>query len=297
MKATVILAILERQFTDVANSVSWALVRTLKSKQVIQCTDGEGNAVGIVQGITPILQPVPATINGVSSALMFFRAVINSAGSYAWPSSGTFSLGVSGQSPLGTMSVIGYDGGYAISALFVSPLSTAISAQSQTALESYVGGLITSLWTSEPINDTTTPLHLTPGGILMDSREMKATGTTLGLLLVAGSSVANTVGPALIRIKYRQLRGGGVAKPYGNADAGSTSSGAYCSSVQTADGGPKGDGGPGDGDPGPDGDGTYYGSGGGRRGRRRRWLRRWLRGWDFLLLMLRASATCPCLVG
>ncbi len=93
MKATVILAILERQFTDVANSVSWALVRTLKSKQVIQCTDGEGNAVGIVQGITLILQPVPATINGVSSALMFFRAVINSKESCAWPSSSNFPPG------------------------------------------------------------------------------------------------------------------------------------------------------------------------------------------------------------
>ncbi len=223
------------------SSVTWTMVRALKANKPLTLCDSQGNDIGRVQGAVPILQPLPAEANGTPGFLMVFRGVIQAPAPYAWKNCNTYLLFDENRQLLAKPSRCSYsEADYGVPLLIVAPQITSMSSADISAVQTFLGRIAQTFWTQEPINETTTSLHLAPSGQLATSLELRRSGTPVGCLRIAGGTAAIVPGIAARTVTYRKLRGAWNVRAFGESARGGSSSSSDCTGSST--------GGDGDGD-------------------------------------------------
>lgn len=225
MLQTTIMTVLEPR-TPVweESSITWMMVRALKAKKTLTISGAGANTVGRLKGVVPILQPVPAHANGTPSFFMLMRGLIAVPAPVVWNQGAPYSLTDDSGQVMATFSPCDHpQGTYGVPLLSVAPQITALSGADVAAVQSFFGKLITTFWQQEPINETTTQLHLAPSGQLLTTRELYTAKMPVGSLTIAGGTVAITAGTPARLVTYKKLRGAWNARAL-ERTAGSSSS-------------------------------------------------------------------------
>lgn len=214
MEITTIFAVVEPATYSLNNSLSWALVSGLKSGVKVQLQGSDNDAVGVLDGVVPILQPISAKIRGNACFIQFFRGVCSvsdaviGATDLQWSAyAGSTFLGhlllysaIAPASPAPMVSIV-----------WLSPQLPALDASTSTTLLTFAQQTTRDLWRGEPINWTTHRLLLASDADFSTADQILKSGLLTGVVVIdrANFSVISGVPPVVT--PFKTWRGAGKA--------------------------------------------------------------------------------------
>jgi hypothetical protein len=226
---TAILAVLEPKSLALEHSVAWKVTQALQKGLQFTISNDE-RALGTVRGVVPILQPTLAEVEGTPAVLMYLRTVVDVTSSFsadldaAANSANALSLKDAQGTLTAPLSVCQSDA-IPLSLLLVSPeLSGLLTPQAGAALRNAVAQTVNSHWSVEPINATTTHLHLTTTGQIVSGAEIRVGGAQKAQLVIANGAISSVpqVFP-LVTFGFNKWRAAGKVNIFAS-DSGSGSS-------------------------------------------------------------------------
>jgi hypothetical protein len=222
---TAILAVLEPKSLALERSVAWKVTQALQKGLPFTISDNE-RTLGTVRGVVPILQPTVAEVEGTPAVLLYLRAVIDVAPSFDanLDSKTTLSLKDTQGALTASLAVCQSDA-IPLSLVLVSPeLSGLLTPQDDIALRNTVSRTANAHWSVEPINATTTHLHLTTTGHIVSGAEIRAGAAQKAQLVIANGAISSVpqVFP-LVTFGFNKWRSAGKINIFPN-DSGSGSS-------------------------------------------------------------------------
>jgi hypothetical protein len=234
MLITGILGIFEPGSFSLQDSTSWMLTKSLKERKTFYFNANNASRLGFLVGTSPLLQPISVSyissdLTSQSGFLLFERAIfdVQETHFYSMP---------------GEVHYISNDNNeHILSLLTCAPTRTsnmnsltrflAITPQVHILksnildLEEFVKKITHKLWLNEPINWTTSQLHLTSIGSFAVSREMAKQNLNSATIVLGANGLSLEAGPIPLVIKYKATwAGAGQTTLIKNLSAGGSTS-------------------------------------------------------------------------
>ena len=196
MLRTAIIAMLEPFSLTLDKSLAWQVAQTLRQGDQFTLSDNRG-VLGSLRGVTPLLQPILADVDGTLAALVYLRVVL----AIAPPRDHSFLKDYSSEHVMFmedptkslTATLLPCTSTFTdpITLLLVAQeLSPLLSATAVSALKQQTQQSVDTFWGTEPINFTTTPLHLTTTGQAVSEAEIRVGSAEKAQLVIANGSIA-----------------------------------------------------------------------------------------------------------
>jgi hypothetical protein len=227
MLRTAVIAVLEPFSLSLDKSISWRLTQSLQKGQGVTLAGAPGQVQ--VRGVLPILQPLLAVVNGSMSVLWYLRSVLDvpSDVDQNFTSKISYNSALSLSDPQASLNapvaVCSASYSYPLPLLLVAPdLASQLAVTDMSALREEVQQRVQELWRTEPINSTTTLLHLTTGGQALSAKEIQSGGTHKAQLVMENGSLSRIPQPyPLVTFAFKTWLGAGKVSVV--KDAGSSS--------------------------------------------------------------------------